>query len=514
MLLHCTAALAGAPENKFVIMEEVLADTRFISVASKKVSAEDLGREMGDHLAGYRQKRNLWDAFKSLQAQVEDAEGKLSVMKAVGKAKALDDDLMSITNLYSSANLREKAIAMLRAMEAQVEEGSVSVEERPHIMEHLNERLNNAKKLNKPNVVEKVDRLLSLAAKAPAKPLPVTGLAEIYAMQKQIRDAEHLGKRQSKCWTDEEKERMASKPKVAEALAEAERAGRMWFEAEPTFRSRLDQALANMAKDHEEQRKKEEAEAWQRERDAEQQALEEKKQREAQRKEDEARKLQEKLEAKKAEASLKPQKEAPKRAAKAKAKGIKLNPEGLFVAPSEIRAKQEEEEEYKKYLEDQELAALAAEHAEEERKEAAAAKAAAAARKAAKKAETGEEESTPAEAKAVPKAVGKENEPATAPAAAEAPKKKAFVPRVVKEIENKWGTGPTAEEVAAISGFIEEPQGGVGPALEEALPAKETKAAPKEKKVAGPPPKKKEKAKFSKICAVDLGWDDKNPNKR
>merc|ERR1719245_2332808 len=138
---------------------------------------------------------------------MEDIENKLSVMKAIGKAKQLSEEEMSDAKVYAASDLKEKAVSTLRAMETQIEEGPIALEEKPLILEHLGARLATAKQNGKEKVIEKLDRLITVAHKAKVTPLPVSNIEEIHGCHKELRAIERLAKRQSKIWSTDEQER-------------------------------------------------------------------------------------------------------------------------------------------------------------------------------------------------------------------------------------------------------------------------------------------------------------------
>lgn len=478
---------------------DISLEPHFITLASKNTTIEEFVRLRTDHMAGYKPKKMLYDGLKKLQTKMDEIENKLSVMKAIGKAKQLSDEEQSDTNLYSGADLRDKAVSTLRAMETQIEEGPISLAEKSVILEHLGARLATAKQNDKPKVIEKLDRLLGLAHKAKGSRLPLSNIEEINGYHKELREIERLAKRQSKIWTTAERERMDEKPKILQKLAELEKRSRMWFEQEFSFTTRLKETLEIFAKEEEESRKKEEEQAWQTERDAEERAMEEKRLKEHQKKEEDARKLQEKLEAKRLEDAKKPQKAAPKKVEKKPKRVVKLDPNGLFLDPADVRRQKEEDEELARWQEEKDLAALAAEQEEEEKRMAVLA--------APLKPKVAEEVLSPPISSAAP-ALEKPKVVEPTPPPVEVPKK-ARLPKV--ELENKWGASPECLKDDVNS---DDPAGETEPSLLEAVVLEEVSAPKPVPKKAGPPPKKKEKAKFSKVLVRDLGFDANNPNYR
>eukprot|EP00443_Scrippsiella_acuminata_P077472 CAMPEP_0115452728 /NCGR_PEP_ID=MMETSP0271-20121206/42745_1 /TAXON_ID=71861 /ORGANISM="Scrippsiella trochoidea, Strain CCMP3099" /LENGTH=398 /DNA_ID=CAMNT_0002879067 /DNA_START=94 /DNA_END=1287 /DNA_ORIENTATION=- len=326
------------------ICDEMLLDTNFRTLVSSKTKLEDFNALLEEHVAGWTQKKRLQDGLKDLSAKVDAAENKLSVIKAVGKAKKLEPEEQALVDNYSASNLKEKVKALNDAISAMLEAGKVTAEEKPQVLQNLNERKTAAKAADKAKLLEKLEKQITAVSKAQPVDPPVANLKELDALSRKLQEIEAIERRPAKSLTAADRERLETKPQVLEDRNALEARSRMWFESEFEFKPRLDKALTVLALNEAELRKKEEQEAWERKLREEEEEIERKRQEAAAKHEEQERKMMEKLEAKRLEAAAKPQKAAPAPKAKEKKKAKRMNPLTLFQATSQAEKRAEEAE--------------------------------------------------------------------------------------------------------------------------------------------------------------------------
>mmetsp|Transcript_47939 Transcript_47939/g.137646 ORF Transcript_47939/g.137646 Transcript_47939/m.137646 type:complete len:484 (+) Transcript_47939:62-1513(+) len=473
---------------------EIAADYHFLTLASCKTTPEAFLKTVEEEVVGWTQKKRLVEGLRPLLAKIEVVEQKLSVIKAVGKAKHLEEDEQHLANTYASNNLKEKIAAVNSSIQQQTEEGRITSEERPTVLAQLNTRKDKAKAENKEKVLEKLERNIGIVSKLKPYQLPIANIMGIHKLNRSLAEVEALEKRPSKSLSVDQHDRVEKKGKLEEEIAETQRKSRLWFEGEFEFKARLSRCLQEFIKNEEEMLRKEQEEAWEREREEERKAVEEKRLAAERKREEEAKKLLEKLEAKRKEDEAKPKKSPPLQPKKApKPKGMKIDNNLLFVAPAELRRKEELEREKEEIRRREEEGSAS---------------------------EAEEEEPVPAKEGAKPKEPEKPptastgGYPASAPAppAAAAPPKAEAKPKpkpVKVVLENKWGDAPAAP---AHSGDEGEEGEATGPSLAEAV---KVEAPVKEVKQKQPPPepkKKGEKKKFTKMSVNELGFEANNPN--
>mmetsp|Transcript_30541 Transcript_30541/g.65795 ORF Transcript_30541/g.65795 Transcript_30541/m.65795 type:complete len:496 (+) Transcript_30541:116-1603(+) len=485
--------------------EEICHDPSFIKLASSGTSAEAFTQHLEERVCGYTQKKRLVDGLKPLLAKVEVVDQKLSVIKAVGKAKQLEEPEIQLLNLYAVHNLKEKISAVNAMMQTQLEEGKISTEEKPQVLENFNSRKEKAKNEKKDKVVEKLERNIGILVKIKPYQIPVTNVMEIFKLRRKLKEVETLEKRAQKSLSSAQVAQVEGKAALIEELKNVESSGKMWFESELEFKGRLDRALEELARNEAELLRKEQEEAWEREREEERKALEEKRLAAERKREEEERKLIEKLEAKRLEDQAKPQKvvaPAPKK--KEKAKGMKMDPKALFADPADLRRQKEEEEEEARRKQEEQERIDAERHAlddDDDDDDQGAAKVTSPKDGKANSSTTGT-----TTAQGYPKTSSPEKEKPKAPPAPP----KVSKPKIV--LENKWGEAPAGITVEEDNTAVEDL-----PSLSEALVVEaSSKAAAKKPTGQAPPaaaaPKKKEKKKFTKMSVTDLGFDCNNPN--
>jgi len=449
---------------------EICSDRNFQRLAHSETGIEEFMRLLDEQVAGYLCRKRVIDGLKDLTTRVEAAENKLYLVKNLGKAKSkLEADEQVMVDKYSTLDIKEKIQTLNNRLQAMIDEGRLSVEEKPQVHEQLLARRARAKAEDKAKLVEKLEGMISKVSKAEPIELPVPNLDEVYPLHLELKDMLRAERRPAKSQTAEERVMLVRKPDVEQAIRAWSDRSRMWFESEFEFNPRLERALEIMMKARAEERKREEEAAAERKRLAEEEALEQKRLAAVEAAERKERELEAKLEAKRAEAALKPQKAAPQPKKKEKAKAIKLDNRDLFTAPTQPGVEEQAEDSHEDSHEEAEEEVTSAPTPPPEPERAAAAAPA-------KKRQGSDAK---AAAKVITESVWKE--PATAPAP------------------------PTDEGPPAADASEEE---------EEDLPSLATaaKAAPAAKKTPPPAPKKKEKKKFAKMSVAALGFDANNPN--
>uniref|UniRef100_A0A7S1W8M3 Uncharacterized protein n=1 Tax=Alexandrium catenella TaxID=2925 RepID=A0A7S1W8M3_ALECA len=311
--------------------EGILGDSNFKTLAFAKTSLEDFTNLIGAHVAGWTQRKLVHEGLKNFKVKVEAAESKMRVAKNVGKAKQLEAEEEALCKLYTVADMTEKISALNKEIQASLDQGAVTAEEKPIALEHLRSRRDTAKKEEKAKLLERVEKQIDAVAKAKNTiTLPVANLDEFFQLRKRQWLIERLEKRKPNTLDQEERDILKGKAKLEVEVHSLEAKSRMWFESEFSFKPRLEQALTEKAKNEAEELKRIEEEEKEKQRRAEEAALEQKRL-EAQRKEEEHYKqMADKLEAKRLEAQAKPVKEAPKAKPKEKKRVAPMNPYSLF----------------------------------------------------------------------------------------------------------------------------------------------------------------------------------------
>ncbi|CAE7821015.1 unnamed protein product [Symbiodinium sp. CCMP2592] len=412
--------------------------------------------------------------MKDFLKKVQAAEEKLYMVKAVGKVKGkMETEEHELINKYHSQDLQDKIQLLTGAVQAMIDEGRLTVEERPVLQEQLAARRTAAKEAGKAKTVEKVETMLVSVGKSKGITHPVKNLEDFYPLDQELKRLDRLSKAPEKNLSDHDREQVRKRPSLQEDIRRLERKSRMWFETSEEFHRRLQKALIELEKIKAEQAKREAQEAAERKLREEEEALERKRQAHREAEERKELELQAKLEKKRQEAALKPAKAAPQAKKKEKLQRTKLDPHDFFQPPP-----REEEPETQANTEDAQ-----------------------------------ESNSDDADGLTTPPSSEQPHIPAQTPEPKPKPKASAVAPTKapVKKIviENKWGSADSAidAEDAHVAEGLE------GPSLQEAAQV-EAAHAPGEKKVAAPQPKKKEKKKFTKMAVTDLGFDANNPNYR
>lgn len=480
---------------------DLLLDSNFQKLASCKTDPEEFTSLLRVHVYGYTQKKHSVDALKDLLKRVDEAELKQSYAKNLGKKKGLEEAEQALVHSYSSHNLKDKVQILNAQIQGMIDEGLITQEEKPAVLENLKTRLAAAKTANKDKLQEKLEGMINSVSRAGPHVLQVGNLKEIGLLRRRLDEIHSLEKRPVKSLTQSEKEAIGKKVEVQDELRSLEERSTMWFESEFAFKPRLHRALEALAIEEADQRRREEEEAFEKKRKEEAEALEQKRLDTVAKEEEKHKHMLAKLEARRMEDQMKPQKPVVQQAKpKEKKKAKRLDPNSLFVHHRSTLADadadtQEEAEEWQDPNDEEGTG---------ETPEPAAPQPAGAA------------PAAPADAaEVVPPAAGyptqtlaqeKTVEPPQAPVASKAiaPARKKIEKLV---LENKWGTD---DHPASAAGQTDGEQ-----LLDSQLPsltdAKASAAAPV-KKTPPPQPKKKEKKKFTKLGAAELGFDANNPN--
>lgn len=419
------------------------------------------------HVAGYSQKKKLVAGLKDLLTRVETAENKLYLAKNLGKARSkLEGEEQALADNHSSLDLKEKIQAVNASVQAMIDEGRLTLEERPVVHEQLLARRTAAKVDGKAKLLEKLENMLSSVAKAQPVELPVPNLEEIYPAHVELKEIHRYEKRPAKSLGTYERGMLSKKAQIEEAINKWSAKNRMWFENQFEFQPRLERAFDTLAKEKAAQKIREEEEALERKRKAEEEALEQKRIAHQQAEERKAKELEEKLEAKRMEAASKPQKAAPQPKKKEKVKRVVLDNRELFAPPPRTEGEEEAPRDDEGHLEAQDHDSL--------------------------EGSTEVREAHGGESKEDSEEGGANDSPRAPEAAAKAK-------GAAESIWESPGVAPVAQD------------GGDADAHPSLGVAAKEKPAPRAK-IPPPQPKKKEKKKFTKLAANDLGFDCDNPN--
>lgn len=316
--------------NVVNLAEELCSTSNFERLAASETTSEQFLSLVKEHLPGHTQKRRLFDGLKELLTKVEVAENKLYMVKNVGKkAGAMESEDDKLINRYGSLDIKEKRKSLLADLNLMIEEGRLTVDEKPVLQEQLAAKRAAAKEDNKPALVEKTELQLVSLGRAEGIKHPVPNLEEFFSLDQELHYIQILEKRPPKKLTHEESETLKKKGEIQESIRELGKKHRMWFETDQEIHRRLEKALVELARLKAEQKKREAEEADERKRKAEEEAMEQKRQALKEAEDRKAQELEAKLEAKRAEAALKPTKDVPKPQKKEKVKVTKVDSKAL-----------------------------------------------------------------------------------------------------------------------------------------------------------------------------------------
>lgn len=316
--------------NVVILPEELLSDSNFDKLATSETTLEQFLSLVKEHLPGYTQKRRLLDGLKERLTKVEVAENKLYMVKNVGKkAGALESEEHRLIGKYGSVDIKEKRKSLLADLNTMIEEGRLTVEEKPVLQEQLAAKRAAAKEDNKPSLVEKAEQQLMSLGRAEGIVHPVPSIEDFFEFDQELQQIQILEKKAGKKLSNEELETLKKKGAIQESLRELGKKHRMWLETDQEIHRRLEKALIELARLKAEQKKREAELAEERKRKAEEEAMEQKRQALKEAEDRKAQELEAKLQAKRAEAALKPQKEAPQPKKKEKVKSTKVDTKTL-----------------------------------------------------------------------------------------------------------------------------------------------------------------------------------------
>jgi len=474
-------------------LEEILSDRNFKKLSSYNVAEEEFVKLIDAHVSGYTQKKRLADALKDLSGRVDAIQERLSIAKAVGKAKGkLEPEEQALADNYDNIQLKDKVKALNAKIQATIDECQLTASEKDRAVKDFHLRQQAAKAADKAKLTEKLEGMIKSVTKGKPIVQDVANVDKLFDFHKELKLVAQLEKRPPKSLIDSEKEMLKNKAKTQLAMKDLVEKSRMWFESAEEFKPRLDQAMADQAIKRAAQIKLEEEQAAEQRRLDAEMEIEAKKQREIEKQELAYKELADKLEAKRLEAAAKPQKPVAPKVVKEKKKVAKMDAASMFMDPREERA-----------------AIIAEEAAAAVIAEAEAAKASPAPSSSAAPSSVAHTPLPSPQLKAsqapVPQAQPKTAAELRAEARLEADKKKKLEAKPKTVLENKWGTDGELLEQA--EGDEEEPDDGFGPSLSSAAAVADAKVAPAKKAPQAPPAKKKEKKKFSKIGIDALGFE-------
>lgn len=475
--------------------ETITGDCNFQQLAARTTKVEEFNELLEKNVCGYTQRKRLADGLKELSAKVEVIENKLYVMRSVGKAKSkLEDAEQEISDAYNGPDLKEKTSAVNALIQAMLDEGKFSAEEKPHILDNLRTRRDTAKAGNKEKLLEKLEKNLTTVIKSEGSDLPLVGLPEIAKLNTHLQYLLVLKKKASKDLKKPEAKELEGEADQLEKIKVLEQNGRWWFETDFELDNRVKKAIRVYAETEKERKIKEEEDAFEALKQKQERLVEEKRLEAIAKEKKIEEELNAKLTAARLAAAAKPQKEVPKAKPKPKKRVIKLDNKDLFqdssVAQDFDFAPDERVEEYEENVDEP---AAEEEHAEEEDVDVD---------------ELISKNVDPTEVEDVEVPVDEKPEdrietsapPAPAAVTAEPKASPKVAPKKAPPKEAVW-KAPTSAETADDADAPETAE----PSLADAAAA--AKAAPKKDKTPAPQPKKKEKKKFAKIGAADLGFE-------
>lgn len=520
--------MAAPPTGTIIdqlVISEIAEDENFQRLAADTCLGEEFERLLEEKVCGYTQKKRLQEGLKTFTKKVEDLEYRTIVQKSVGKFKTVDEEDKAITDAHNSAELKVKLETIKTSLQTMLDEGKISAEEKPAVLDSLRTRLAAAKAAGKAKLEEKLDNMMTIVIRSVGYEVPVANLPAMLDVHKQVRMIERFERISKSRMSAAERDKIESKPQLQEAFEAMVQSSAMWFETAIEFKPRLHKALEWYEANEKEEKERAEQEQFDKERKADEEEFEKKQKAKKEKENKEAEALEAKLEAKRLEALAKPQKEvAPPPVKKVHAKAVKVDVkrDHWFVDPEEEAA-----EEARKAAEDTSLEEKETEMQELLRELAAARKEAAKEKAAAEKirAEKKANEPTvlyPVTAKLMEEAAKLAAKKAAAGGIrgqAARPAAPQPVPKKAAEKASMWGT-PAAVEKDEEEDDIDTEYVDLGPSLAEsrqkALESKhkqlEEKLAAKRAEVAlrpvkaAPEPKKKEKKTVTKMGTAD--WFD------
>lgn len=223
--------------------DNIAEDPNFRALARCACSLEDFNRLLDAHVGGYTQKRRLFNGLKKLHATLLEVETQIIIRASVKGKSSLDPVDQALYDVHGVDDLKEKMQTLSTAMQAAMDGGHLSAEEKPQVLEMLNAKLEAAE--HKPNVQEKLRNIISVVASAAPYSAPMPECIELKSFKNKLKGIHALEAKPSESLTEYEQKKIDDKPRVKEALRALEMQVRMWFETDAEFKQRLEKSLLN-----------------------------------------------------------------------------------------------------------------------------------------------------------------------------------------------------------------------------------------------------------------------------
>uniref|UniRef100_A0A7S0ZSX9 Uncharacterized protein n=1 Tax=Noctiluca scintillans TaxID=2966 RepID=A0A7S0ZSX9_NOCSC len=211
-------------------------------------AVDEFRRLVASHVSSYGLKKRLLEALKAREVKLESAEQKL-----IARAE-LDAEEQALYDTLNIDLLKEKAQILSGELQAAIENGKLTSEERNHAQEQfaskqdlLETELEKAKSAGKAKMQAKLEEQVEklkltrtkLAGVHPIEPMPLRHTREIQSLQTKLLSLERLEKElaNSKHTLDELK-RLGEMPELREAIGVLEQRSRLWFETDAEFQRR------------------------------------------------------------------------------------------------------------------------------------------------------------------------------------------------------------------------------------------------------------------------------------
>jgi len=202
---------------------------------------DDFQRMVTAHVTTYTTKKRLLDSIREKLAKLEEAEQKMIAREAV------DATLQNLYDTLSADGLKAKVKVMAVELQASIDGGELTSDERTQVMEQLDNKLSSlgddlkkAEADGKAKLQAKLEEgkeklqtqkaAVSDAKSAPARPLKYA--AEIQRLHRKLGGIAKLEKENSGKFTLDELKRIGERPELEEAIVELIRRSQMWFETD------------------------------------------------------------------------------------------------------------------------------------------------------------------------------------------------------------------------------------------------------------------------------------------
>jgi len=217
---------------------------------------DDFRRMVATHVVSYSTKKRLLDIIRERLAKLDEAEQKLIAREV------LDSDLQKLYDTLDAGGLKEKMKVMATEMQASIDNGELTGDERTQVLEQLDgklsalqEQLAKAEAEGKPKAKAKLEEAkekltatkvaVSDAKSAPM--LPLKYAADLQRLHKRLAGLARLEKENSGKFTIDQLKAIGERPEMEEAKLEMMRRSRMWFESDKEFDARLKHCLSQAA---------------------------------------------------------------------------------------------------------------------------------------------------------------------------------------------------------------------------------------------------------------------------